>query len=101
MKEYEIYLPTTFNDGTLVPEKEMQHLKDVLTKTFGGYTHMQQRNEGAWSVGGVTFHDEVSIMRVLDDCSASFDVHLFKLDLEVRFKQDSILIVRREVSVVT
>ena len=31
-------------------------------------------SEGAWRMGGVTFRDEVTIVRVLDDGSAKFDM---------------------------
>lgn len=100
MTEFEIYLPTVFNDGTPVAPAAFDRVKELLTRAFGGYTHLRQRNEGAWSIGGVTFRDEVTIIRVLDDGSSKFDMRHFKTDLEVRFKQKSILIVRREVEVI-
>jgi hypothetical protein len=98
--EFEIYLPALCGDGTPVDAAEIDGVKDVLTRTFGGYTHLQQRNEGAWSMGGVTFRDEVTIIRVLDDGNSHFDMQRFKLDLEVRFKQQSVLIVRRQVEII-
>ena len=33
-------------------------------------------------MGGVTFHDEVTIVRVLDDGSAHFDMTAFKKSIE-------------------
>ena len=48
MTEYEIYLPVTNNDGTPVDAHEIQRVKELLVKEFGGYTHLQQRNDGAW-----------------------------------------------------
>jgi hypothetical protein len=100
MKEYEIYLPTTLNDGTAADPAELERVKETLAKAFGGYTHLRQRSEGAWSMGGVTFRDEVTIVRVLDDGSAQFDMRSFKKSLEISLKQESVLIVERAVSVI-
>jgi hypothetical protein len=101
MTEYEIYLPTSQNDGTPVDAREIDRAKETLSQAFGGYTHLHHRNEGSWSMGGVTFHDEVTILRVLDDGSAKFDMAAFKKRLETKLKQQSVLIVQREVSVVS
>jgi len=38
MKEYEIYLPTTHNDGSPADPAEIERLKGMLAKAFGGYT---------------------------------------------------------------
>ena len=51
MQEFEIYLPTALNDGTPIAASEIQPVKETLAKTFGGYTHLKQRSEGAWRVG--------------------------------------------------
>ena len=73
MQEHEIYPPTT-----PVEAAKIQGIKDSLVKAFGGYTLLNHRTEGAWRKGGVTFHDEVTIVRVLDDGSAHFDMTAFK-----------------------
>ena len=101
MKEYEIYLPTTHNDGSPTDSGEIERLKEGLAKAFGGYTHLRQRSEGAWSMGGVTFRDEVTIVRVLDDGSAKFDMPAFKKSVEDALRQKSVLIVERAVNVVS
>ena len=101
MKEYEIYLPTTHNDGSATDPAEIERLKGVLAKAFGGYTHLRQRSEGAWSMGGVTFRDEGTIVRVLDDGTASFDMGAFKKSVEAALRQESVLIVERAVNVVS
>jgi len=49
-------------------------------------------------MGGVTFRDEVTIIRILDDGSAKFDLESFKKDLERDLQQEAVLIVSREVS---
>ncbi len=101
MKEYEIYLPTTHNDGSPTDPAEIDRVKEVLSKAFGGYTHLRQRSEGAWSMGGVTFRDEVTIIRVLDDGTARFDMPAFKKSVEQALRQKSVLIVERAVNVVS
>lgn len=101
MKEFDIYLPAVRNDGSMIEASEINHFKAMLARAYGGYTHFQHRNEGAWSIGGVTFRDEVTIVRVLDDGSSSFDLRNFKQLLEKRLDQETILIVAREVSVVS
>lgn len=101
MKEYEIYLPTTHNDGRPTDRAEIARLKATLAKAFGGYTHLRQRSEGSWSMGGVTFRDEVTIVRVLDDGTADFDMRAFKKTLEGVLEQDTVLIVEREVTVIS
>ncbi|MEA3207473.1 MAG: hypothetical protein QOE70_530 [Chthoniobacter sp.] len=90
----------TMNDGTPVDGGEIQRIKDKLAKTFGGYTHLTQRSEGAWRMGGVTFRDEVTIVRVLDDGSANFEMPAFKKSIEVALKQEEVLIISRAVAVV-
>jgi len=100
MKEYEIYLPMTRSDGTPIDSAEIERFKQTLVQKFGGYTHLRQRSEGAWSMGGVTFHDDVTIVRLLDDGTAEFDMRAFKRSLEAVLDQESVLIVEREVSVV-
>jgi hypothetical protein len=101
MNEYEIYLPTTHNDGSPPDSDEIERLKGILAKAFGGYTHLRQRSEGAWSMCGVVFRDEVTIVRVLDDGMAKFDMAAFKRTVETALRQESVLIVEREVNVVS
>src|SRR3954463_8569578 len=99
MKEYEIYLPTTYNDGTPIDAEVVEQLKRELAQAFGGYTHQRSRSEGAWQLGGVMFRDEVTIVRVLDQGSAEFDLRAFKKEVETALRQESVLIVEREVRV--
>jgi hypothetical protein len=100
MIEFEIYLPAILEDGSSVDPTEVDRVKRILARAFGGYTHLRQRNEGAWSVGGVTFRDEIEIIRVLDNGQSAFDMANFKRELEACFHQKNILIVKRDVAVV-
>jgi hypothetical protein len=99
MKEYEIYLPTAYNDGTPVDPQVVERLKQTLAQAFGGYTHQRSRSEGAWKLGGVVFRDEVTIVRVLDQGSTRFDMRAFKKEIETALRQESVLIVERDVRV--
>lgn len=101
MKEFEIYLPTTHNDGTPTAPAEIERIKAQLAKVFGGYTHLRQRSEGTWRMGGVMFRDDVTIVRVLDDGTARFDMAAFKKSAERALRQKSLLIVERAVNVVS
>lgn len=97
MQEYEIYLPMTFNDGTPIEPAKINAIKETLAKAFGGYTHLNQRSEGFWRMGGVTFRDEVTIVRILDDGSAKFDMAAFKTSIESSLQQQAVLIIARQV----
>ena len=100
MTEYEIFLPGSHNDGTPVAPEVLAKIKEQLVGAFGGYTHLTHRSEGAWRIGGVTFRDEITLLKVLDDGSANFDMAAFKEELKKVLRQEEVLIVQREVAVV-
>lgn len=105
MQEYEIYLPARHNDGTLVDPEQIAQIEQELARTFEGYTHLKHCSQGLWKVDGVTFMDEVTIVRVLDDelppppGEEPFNMEEFKKRLERILRQESVLIVAREVRV--
>lgn len=100
MHEYDIYLPSQRRDGAAITRAELDAIKRELTEAFGGYTHLKSRSEGAWRVAGVTFRDEITILRILDDGRGSFDMQAFRQALERRLDQESVLIVSRVVQIV-
>lgn len=61
MKEYEIYVPLTHNNGSAVDPEILLQLRERLLEEFGGLTFFPQRNEGFWTFGGVTYRDEIVI----------------------------------------
>lgn len=65
MKEYELYVPLTFNDGTPVADEIIDRIGERLLEQFGGCTFFPQPNKGLWKMGDVVFRDEVVIFRVL------------------------------------
>lgn len=100
MREYDFYLPAQRNNGQPVEPAEVERIKQTLAEAYGGYTHLKSRSEGAWKMAGVTFRDEITILRVLDDGHVEFDLQKFKGELKRSLDQEEILIVGREVEVV-
>jgi hypothetical protein len=98
--EYEIYLPMVHDDGSPVDPHAIQRIKDTVVDAFGGYTHFDQRLAGAWRVGGVTFYDQVTILRVLDDGTTAFDMTAFRASIAKALRQKTVLIVARDVRTV-
>jgi hypothetical protein len=76
-----------------------QRLKERLTEFFGGLTDFHHRSEGAWKFGGVTYHDEVVLLRVLgeDRAKARAFLRQLKLELEASLNEEQVLIIEREV----
>lgn len=101
MKEYEIYLPLTLNNGDSVPVEIVNSTKSKLIDFFGGLTDMRHRNEGIWKIGAVTYRDEILILRVLAAKSES-EVFLknLKEELKAKLAQNEILIVEKDVRIV-
>ena len=102
MKEYDIYVPLSNNDGTPVDPQKLRDLKKRLVDHFGGLTHFPQENVGLWKVGTFTFRDKIVILRVLtaDPAKAgSFFVEL-KKEMQRNWAQEDVLIVVRNVETV-
>jgi len=102
MKEYDIYVPLSNNDGTPVDPQKLKDLKKRLVNHFGGLTHFPQENEGLWKVGAFTFRDKIVILRVLTadpDKAGSFFAEL-KKEMLRNWAQEDVLIVVRDVQTV-
>ncbi len=65
MKEYDLYVPLTYNDGRPIESRKLVRLRNRLLREFGGLTFFPQSNEGFWTVAGVTYRDEIVIYRVI------------------------------------
>ena len=96
--EYDLYYPMSSASG---PHSAaiFRRLKERLTEFFGGITDFHHRSEGAWKFGGVTYHDEVVLLRVLgqDPARARTFLREVKQELEARLKEEQVLIIEREV----
>jgi hypothetical protein len=99
VKEYDIFLPLFYNDGTPIEDEKFRHLQTQLFRQFGGLTYFPQPNEGLWESGGVTYHDEIVIYRVIAKTARAARRFLreLKKELLLELQQEEILIVERDV----
>lgn len=100
MKEYDLYVPLSYNDGTPIADEKLHLVKRALVEKFGGLTHFPQENEGIWKVGRTTFRDRVVILRVLAEDAISARAFLAQLRARMQedFRQESVLLIEREVN---
>jgi hypothetical protein len=61
VKEYDLFVPLYFNDGTPVEPRKLRDLQERLLDEFGGLTFFPQPNQGYWKMGDVTYRDEILI----------------------------------------
>jgi hypothetical protein len=102
MKEYDLYLPLTFNDRRPIPPEELTRIRKTLLNEFGGFTHFPQENEGVWKLGGAVFRDKVVILRIISDrpeATRRFFAEL-RIELMRSLEQADVLIVEREIALV-
>ena len=99
MKEYDLYVPLNYNDGTPVEAKLIERIGQRLLEQFGGVTFFPQTNQGFWRMGSVTFRDEIVIFRVLagNVRAARRFFRALKQELKAELEQEEILLVEREV----
>lgn len=99
MKEYDIFIPLYYNDGSLIEGRKLQRLQARLLEQFDGLTFFPQPNEGYWKLAGVTYRDEIVIYRVLTAKSRAARIFLSRLksDLKRELRQEEILIIERDV----
>lgn len=97
--EYDIYYPLTHQSGERSPTAAFEETKQRLTQFFGGLTDFRHRSEGLWQFGGVTYRDEIVLLRVLcSDRQAARDFLLkVQRELEIKLKEEKLLIIEREV----
>ncbi len=102
MKEYDIFVPLYYNDGTPIEAVKFRRLQAELLEQFDGLTFFPQPNEGFWKMGGVTYRDEIVIYRVLASSARTARRFLGQLKqrLKRELKQEEILIVERDVETV-
>jgi hypothetical protein len=99
VKEYDIFIPLFYNNGTPVEPVKFQDLQFRLLERFEGLTYFPQANQGFWKFGDVTFRDQIVIYRVISQDSVASRAFLgnLKEQLKREFQQQEILIVEREV----
>jgi hypothetical protein len=101
VKEYDIFIPLNYNDGTAVEGTKLQSIHKRLLEHFDGLTYFPQPNEGFWKMGGVTYQDEIVIYRGLSSKVRATRRFLTRLKeaLKKELKQEEILIVERDVKI--
>lgn len=99
VKEYDIFVPLRYNDGTLIDGRKFQRLQSTLLDQFGGVTFFPQTAHGSWKLGEVTFRDEIVIYRVVasDSRAARQFLSSLKEELKAEFAQEEIFILERDV----
>ncbi len=102
MKEYDLFVPLNYNDGSPVEQEKLSDLRETLLTRFDGLTYFPQANEGYWKMGDVTYKDEIVIFRVLcsDDISVRQFFEQLKEQLKEDLEQEEILIVERDADVI-
>jgi hypothetical protein len=99
VKEYDLYVPLTYNDGTLIEPRTIERIGQGLLEQFGGVTFFPQPNEGLWRMGPVTYRDQIVIFRVLSANArrARRYFKALKQELKTKLEQEEILVVERDV----
>lgn len=99
MKEYDVFVPLFYNDGSPIESTKFQDLQGDLLARFEGLTYFPQANQGFWKFGDITYRDEIVIYRVISQDSTSSREYLAKLKehLKQEFQQLDILIIERDV----
>jgi len=100
VKEFDLFIPLSYNDGTAVEGEKLQRLQHRLLEHFAGLTFFPQPNEGYWKLGKVTYRDEIVIYRILasDADDARAFLRALKVELKTTLQQEEILIIERDVS---
>jgi hypothetical protein len=100
VKEYDLFVPLTYNDGSPVEAEKLDALQRRL-ETFDGLTFFPQPNHGFWRSGERTYRDEIVIYRVIAPGSPASRTFLLALkeELERELQQEEILLVERDVRI--
>jgi hypothetical protein len=101
IKRYEILLPLTDNDGTLVEPAKFDLTAEELSERFGGITEDMLRVSGTWKYGGTRYRDELLRARIdSDDPHATDFLRVHKETWKKRFRQIDIWIAAHEIEII-
>ncbi|MCI0410850.1 MAG: hypothetical protein L0191_20200, partial [Acidobacteria bacterium] len=95
MREFELYVPLNYNDGSPIEPGKFRDIQRRLLNEFGGCTFFPQPNRGFWQLDDVMYFDEIVIYRVLtrNTRSARQFFDRLKKELKRTLKQEEILII--------
>jgi predicted component of viral defense system (DUF524 family) len=99
VKEYDLFVPLRYNDGTPVEAVKFQVLQARLLEYFNGVTFFPQPSQGLWKMAGVTYRDEIVIYRIVSSNvrSARRFLKRLKEELKTALQQEEIFIIERDV----
>ena len=100
-KRFEILLPLTYNDGTLIELEKFDQTAEELSDHFGGVTQDTVRITGTWKYGGTRYRDELLRMRVdTNDPTANPFLQIQKEVWKKRFEQIDIWITAHAIEII-
>jgi hypothetical protein len=101
VKEYDLFVPLKYNGGPPVEARIFHEPQQALVAQFGGLTFFPQPNQGFWTVGNVTYRDEIVIYRFITTKARVARQFLEKLKAKLKriLRQEEIFIVERDVKV--
>lgn len=104
MREYTIYLPLKYNDGSNIEEEKLRAIKVELVEAFGAITvsSLNAPYQGRWKYGGVEYIDDIikiEIVATNDRLTKRFFID-FKEHLKETLQQIDILITAHGIQVI-
>jgi hypothetical protein len=99
VKEYDIFIPLYYNDGSPIEPRKLRDLQVRLLEYFNGVTFFPQPTHGFWKAGDVVYRDEIVIYRVVSARGRASKRFLRQLKEELKhsLRQEDIFIVARDV----
>jgi hypothetical protein len=95
----QILLPIYDNRGRAFPGKYYQDVYQELTDQFSGITaYNRSPAEGSWRHGKSTSHDHIVIYEVMVEKLNKVWWHRYRLQLQKKFRQRSLVIRRQTIS---
>jgi hypothetical protein len=89
----QLLLPLYDNEGEAFVRESYDHVRDELTKKFGGVTAFRSSPaEGLWKEGGRISHDAIIIFEVMSDDLERDWWTRYRADLEARFRQEKMIV---------
>ncbi len=98
MKEYELYIPLNYNDGSPIEPEKLVQVRDRLLEQFGHLTYLPAENLGYWTLGNITYQDRIVLYRVVTENvrKARRFFRQFKQELKQALKQEEVFIVEKD-----
>src|SRR5262245_38666664 len=104
MREYKIYLPLKYNDGSNIDEGKFRKIKLELVNRLGAMTvsSLSAPYQGRWKYGGVEFLDDIITIEIVtsDDRATKKFFKAFKEQLKRDLNQIDILITTHGIQVI-